>query len=192
MKKWLVAFYLCTTVSGALADPYVIAKQRAKNTSAKNDQEQAEIGRQAQAIPGSASPTPIDPVLAATLQNVASLQADLAGFNNFTGQKPEPTQKITLLNNLVAAAQGKKPASATVQKLANHLIAATLGKKKMSALQPKLARAIHALFNGAHLNAAQQQTLLDEVNKILTQAGAAADETAAVVADLQAIAEATK
>jgi hypothetical protein len=192
MKTLIAVLCGIFTISAALADPYVIAKQRARNTSAKNDQEQAEIARQAQATPGAANQAPADPALAATLKNISDLQIDIAGFNNFTGEKPEAAQKISLLNNLSMAAQGKKPVSASVQKLANHLIAATLGKKKMSALQPKLARDVHALFNGAHLNATQQQTLLDDVKKILTQAGATADETAAVEEDLKAIADETK
>ena len=192
MKTLLVALCSLVTVSVALADPYVIAKQRAKNTSAKNDQEQAEILRQAQANPDAAHQTPTDPVLAATLKNVTDLQTDLASFNNCTGEKPEATQKVSLLNHLSTAAQGKKASSASVQKLANHLITATLGKKKMTAMQTKLARDIHALFNGAHLNATQQQTLLDDVKKIHTQAGATAEDTAAVVDDLKAIADETK
>jgi hypothetical protein len=52
--------------------------------------------------------------------------------------------------------------------------------------------AIHALFNGAKLSEAQQQKLLDEVTKILTDAEVSAEDAAKVVEDLKAIAAETK
>ena len=67
------------------------------------------------------------------------------------------------------------------------------GQKKLAAAQQKkLAQAIHALFNSAHLTAAQQQALLTDVQKILTDGGASLDDAVNVVTDLKAVVAETK
>ena len=195
----LVAIFSCAAfaVGTAMADPYVMARQQAVRASDQNAAEQQRIqplaGPAAAAVPPPpASAAPMDPALAATLQNVADLRADVAAFNAATNAEPDTVQKISLLNNLSAAAQGTKPASGLVKKLADDLIAAASGKKIPAAQQTKLARDVHALFNSSHLTSAQQQMLGDDAQKILTSAGASADDAASVVADLKAIAAATK
>ena len=195
----LVAIFSCAAfaVGTAMADPYVMARQQAVRASDQNAAEQQRIqqlaGPAAAAVtPPPASAAPMDQALAATLQNVADLRADVAAFNAATNAEPDTVQKISLLNNLSAAAQGTKPASGLVKKLADDLIAAASGKKIPAAQQTKLARDVHALFNSSHLTSAQQQMLGDDAQKILTSAGASADDAASVVADLKAIAAATK
>ena len=184
---------LCALLAGgvALGDPYVIAKGQAKrDVNQSNAQQGIAPAQPNQPAPPQAAP--VDPVLAATLQNIASLRADFAALNNATGAKADSTQKVSLLNNLSAAAQGSKPASASVQKLAGHLTSAVLGKKILPAQQTKFARDIHAIFNSSHLSAAQQQTILDDVKKILEGGGASSEDMASVMADLQQIASETK
>jgi hypothetical protein len=194
----LVVTFCCSAfaVGTAMADPYVMARQQAIRASDQNAAEQQRIqqqaGQAAAATPPPASAPPMDPALAATLQNVANLRADVAAFNAATNAEPDAVQKISLLNNLSAAAQGTKPASDLVKKLADDLITAASGKKIPSAQQTKLARDVHALFNSSHLTSAQQQMLGDDAQKILISAGASPDDAAGVAADLKAIAAATK
>ena len=180
---------------------YNRAKQQARRDSAQNDAEQQRIQRAASdpagapaASAAAAAPAaPADPALQATLSNVAGLQSDFATLSNFTGDKPEVAQKISLLNNLSQAAQGTKASSTSVKKLADDLMAAVAGKKKLAAAQrTKLAREVHALFNSAHLTAAQQQSLLTDVQKILVDGGASFDAAVDVVTDLKAVAAETK
>jgi hypothetical protein len=91
-----------------------------------------------------------------------------------------------------AAAHDKKAATASIKKLAAHLIVATSGNKKMTTQNAKLARDFHALLNSAHLSATQQQTLLDGVKKILTEAGVADTDADNVIGDLKQIAAETQ
>jgi hypothetical protein len=191
MKPALLILCALFTAGVALGDPYVIAKGQAKRDVNQSNARQGI----APAQPNQPAPppaAPIDPVLAATLQNIASLRADFAALNVATGAKVDATQKVSLLNNLSAAAQGSKPASASVQKLAGHLTTATLGRKTLPAQQAKLARDIHAIFNSSHLAAAQQQAVFDDVKKVLEGGGAATEDAANVIADLQQIAGETR
>ena len=135
---------------------------------------------------------PMDPALAATLQNINDLRADLDALNTVTNAEPAAAQKVSLLNHLSAAASGTKPPAASVQKLADHVMAATTGRKTPAAQQTKLARYLHAAFNGSHLTAAQLTMILDDAQKIMTSAGASADDAGSVVADLKAVAAETK
>ena len=194
---------LCLAFS-ALADPYVISKQQARRVA---DQTPADpqnstppasmpfrsrlAAPPAQAEPA-ASAAPMDPALAATLQNIGNLRADIAAFNAVTNAAPEATQKTSLLNNLSAAAQGTKPAAETIKQLGDHLIAATCGKKMPPPQQTTLARDIHAVFNSSHLTAAQQKLMFDDVQKTLIAAGSLPADVGAVVTDLKTVATETK
>jgi len=196
------AIFCALLIAGvSQADPYNIAKQQAHRASDQNTAEQQRIqnasGGPAQS--GAAAPAPapgappMDPMLQATLNNINSLQADFATFSSSASDKPDPAQKISLLNNLSQAAQSKKAPSEAVKKLADDLQAAVSGKKKLAAAsQKKLAAEVHALFNSSHLTDAQQKTMFDDVQKILTEAGATLDDAVNVVTDLRKIAEATK
>ena len=48
------------------------------------------------------------------------------------------------------------------------------------------------MFNGSHLSSAQQQMVLDAVQKILSDGGVSTDDSAKVISDLKAIATETK
>ena len=193
MKTFAMFFLTATVAAHAQVGAFNIAKDRAKRANESNNAEQQRIAN-ATSDPsrpnGASTLPPTDPLHEATMKNIADLQADFTALNHFTGTQVEATQKAGLLNDLSAAALGKKPASAMVQKLAGHLITASSGKKN-PALQ-KLSRNVHALFNSSHLTAAQQTTLLGEVKKNLTAAGAAAADADAVLEDLKDIVEETK
>jgi len=201
MKKFIALACALATVGTGLAQNYYMATQQARRDSTQNDAEQQRIQREANGPAGAPAgqapaPTPaqpIDPALQATLNNISGLQTDFAALSNFTGDKPDPAQKISLLNNLSQAAQGTKATSAAVKKLADDLWTAVGGKKKLSAAQQtKLAREVHALFNSAHLSVTQQQALLADAQKILTAAGAELDAAVDVATDLKEIAAETK
>ena len=194
---------LCLVITvTALADPYVISKQQAHRAAdqASSDPQNPPPppglparGRYA-APPTAAAPSaaPVDPALAATLQNINDLRADLDALNAVTNGEPAAVQKVSLLNHLSAAASGTKPSSASVQKLADHVVAATTSRKTPAAQQTNLARYLHAACNGSHLTAAQLTMILGDAQKIMTTAGASADDAGSVVADLKAIAAESK
>ena len=141
--------------------------------------------------PNGAQTAPADPVLAATLQNIAGLRADFTALSA-ADETTAVEQRGSLLNHLSAAAQGTKASAANVRKLTTDLINALTGRKKISPQTQKLGGIIHALFNGAHLSASQQETLLTDVKKILTDAEVSAGDTDKIVEDLKAIAAETK
>jgi len=188
------------TAGTVLAQNYYMAEQQAKRVSGKNDAEQQRIANAASdpasaaAAHAAAAPAaPMDPALQATLNNIAGLQSDFATMINATGDKPDPAQKISSLNNLSQAGQGTKASSTSVKKLADDLLTAVAGKKQIAAAQQtRLAREVHALFNSSHLTAAQQQSLLADAQKILTEGGASLDNAVDVVTDLKAVADETK
>ncbi len=186
MKTPVAIFCLLAVTASVFADPYVIAKQRARQTAEQNNNEQRRIQQ------ATTDPAPGDPALQATLQNIADLQGNFAAFINSDSQ-PDGAQKASLLNNLTQAAQGAKAATADVKKLAADLTPTLAGRKKITAVQQKkLAVVVHAMFNSSHLSATQQKTMQDDVQKILTDAGVGADDASGVVTDLKKIADDTK
>ncbi len=186
MKTHVAIFCAVFIVGTAFADPFLIAKQRARQVSEQNNNEQRRIQQAA------ADPVPGDPALQATLQNIGDLQLNFAAFIGSDSQ-PEAQQKASLLNNLTQAAQGTKAATADVKKIAADLAPALVGRKKITgAQQKKLAIAVHALFNSSHLSVTQQKTMIDDVQKILTDAGVGSDDVTSVVTDLKKIADDTK
>ncbi len=196
MKKAAVIVCGLLVVGSAFADPYTISKQRARAVSDQNAAEQQRIQNAANG-PAAAAPAPsappVDPMLQATLNNINGLQADFAAFSSSASPQPDATQKVSLLNNLSSAAQGKKASSDSVKKLAADLMTAVADKKKLTPAQhKKLAVYVHALFNSSHLSAAQQKTMLDDTQKILTDAGVALDDAVNVVTGLKKIADETK
>ena len=144
------------------------------------------------AAPSAPSTPPMDPALAATLKNTASLRADFAAICAVADAPAAADQRISLLNNLSAAAQGVKASPANIRKLAGHLVAALAGRKQFSASATLLAQDAHALFNGAHVSAAQQEALLGDVKKLLAAAEVSDDDSAKIIDDLTAIAAETK
>lgn len=184
-------------VETAHADPYSMAIQQAKRASNQNAAEQRAIGaREAGAPPPAPTPTPAapaaNPALAATLQNISNLGADIAAFGSSTNAAAIPARKESLLKDLAAAAAGQKPAQASVQKLADDLVNATGGKQKLITQQTRLGRDIHAIFNSSHLTTGQQFSMVDDIQKTLIENGADSDATSKVLDDLRAIEAETK
>ncbi len=123
---------------------------------------------------------------------MAGLQADFAALIA-TSDKPAPEQKTALLNDLSQAAQGTKASSGSVKRVADDLLSAVAGKHKLAvAQQQHLAQKVHALFNSSHLTTAQQQTILNDVQKLLTDGGASLDDAVNTVTDLKAVVTETK
>lgn len=170
------------TVLGQAVDLQVL-----KRAQRLNNQDDARQGSSAPAPAVQPNPAPpADPVLTATLQNIASLQKDFASL------KSEPAQKQQLVNDLTTAAHGAKPSKASISKLADDLTEALAGKSFSHAQQTKLAQDVHAIFNSAHLSPTQQQTIIDDVQRILRSNEVSSDITARVVKDVQKIAGETK
>ena len=158
MKSPAIYLGALLLANAAMADSYNIAKQRARDAGGGGP-----VFAQPSA-PQNSAPA-VDPALAATLQNIENLRADIAAFNRATDAKPDPDQRAALLTDLSAAAQGAKASRDSVKALADHLIITTLGKKAMAPQQLKLARSLHALFNRSHLTATQAETVLADVKK---------------------------
>lgn len=185
MKKILLLLPVLLVAGGALADPYVMAKQRARGVVDQNNAEQARIQR------GASDATPADPALQSTAQNITDLTADFTAFSK--ADRPDATQKASLMNNLTTAAQGKKAKSDDVKKFAEDLSIALTGNKKITAAQSKqLGTFAHAVFNGSHLTTVQTDKIAETVQKILTDAAVPTESVDKVVADLKKIAAATK
>jgi hypothetical protein len=191
MKIFTAIFCAGFVAASASAQNYSIPIRQAKNAVAKEEQHQHAINNQGSptgqpATPPPANNPPANPALEATLQNIASLRADFEKFDS------NPTNKLPLLNDLAAAAQGAKASAASISKLADSLTTAVAGKKKLHAQHQKLAQSVHAIFNSAHLAPAQQQQMLDGVQKILLDGGVSPEDTAKVIGDLKTIATETK
>jgi hypothetical protein len=200
-KAFGLATVLLLAAGSALAQNYYLATQQARRDSAQNDAEQQRIAREANggaaAAPGgAAAPAPAqppNPVLQATLKNISGLQTDLAAILA-AGDKTGAEQKNALLNDLSQASQSTTKASSdAVKKLGDDLVAALGANVKLApGVQTKLARNIHAMFNSAHLTTTQQEAVLKDVQKVLTDGGAPADAATTVVEDLKAVALETK
>ena len=190
MKTFVILALALAFARTAPADVnYNIGKQQAKRASGSGDAPPAGAPSQ----PSAPAAPPMDPALAATLQNIADLRADLDALNQAADASAGAEQRAPLMTHLsAAAAHDKKAATASVKKLAGHLITAASGRKSLTAQNAKLAQNLHALFNGAHLSAAQQQAALDGVKKILTDAGVPADDTDSLLSDLKQVATETQ
>ncbi len=167
---------------------YNMAKQQARNAVASEEKNQQAIGSsgQSSSAPPAQNNQQPDPVLQATLQNISNLRAD---FDDLGSGR---TNTLPLQTDLTTAAQAAKPSLEVVTKLAEDLAAAVSGNKKLQAQQQKLAQFCHAIFNSSHLSAAQQQSVLDAVQKILSDGGVSDDDASKIINDLKAVATATK
>lgn len=135
--------------------------------------------------PASPNPAPVDPVLAATLQNIADLRHDFDALSAGFGPK-------SLTNDLATAATGTKASTESIAKLAGDLQSILSGNDKASAQHQKLAQSVHAAFNGAHLSSTQKQSIENDVQKIFQGAGVPAEKATAVLDDLKAVENETK
>ncbi len=190
MKTFITLSCVLCVAGSVLADPYSAAIKQAKDVSAKVTK--ADQGNPpATAAPPQANPQP-DPVLEATLRNIANLRADFAALGNLADTNSAATQKQLLMNDLATAAQGAKPSPVSISNLADDLVTATAGKVKSEATQQKLAQDVHAIFNSSHLSPAQQQMIFDDVQKKLQGGGSSPDDATNVVSDIKTIATETK
>jgi hypothetical protein len=197
MKREIFVLLAAVFVTAGASAQYYQAEQQAKRASQQNDAEQQRIAnasgnggtaQSSQSAPGTPS---ADPKLQATLNNIASLQADLGAF--VSTDKPDPSQKNDLLSNMSQAAQGTKATTESAKELAKDLQTALTGKKSLTAAQQKqLAAFIHASFNGSHLTDAQSDKITGTVQKILTDAGVTTDAAVDIVTDLKKVIAETK
>ncbi len=204
MKTFVVLVCVIWVADAALADPYSMAIQQAKRVSNQNNAEQQAISQPAPATPTPApastpaatpeTPAAPNPALEATLKNISNLGADLAAFCNSTntGADAVPARRDALVNDLNAAAATQKPVAESVQKLADDLINATSGHPKLMSQGSRLGRDLHAVFNSSHLTTSQQYSIVDDVQKILIENGAASVDTSKVLEDLKTIELETK
>jgi hypothetical protein len=196
--KTFIAFFGALFLAGStFADPYVIAKQQAKNAVASENKNQQAINSAGSSAPApqppqnnpAPVPPPPSPALQATLQNITGLRAD---FDSLVSSTTNSANSPSLINDLTAAAQGKKPSPDAISKLAKDLTAILAGNDKLRAQPQKLAPWVHAVFNGSHLTPAQQQMIHDGVQKIFADAAVPTDEAASVINDLKTIATETQ
>lgn len=200
MKTRIAITCVLLAATGAMAGPYEMAKQQARRASAQNAAEQQRTINIANGGPVTTSSTPstpaapeTNPTLEATLNNIHNLLVNFTALVNSTNDKPDPVQKVSLLNNLSAAALNAKASSASVKSLANDLLTAVMSKKTITPTQlHQLAAFVHATFNASRLTSGQQTQIFDGVQKILTHAGVSTDDAVNVVTDLKKIAEETK
>lgn len=136
--------------------------------------------------PPAQSTQPMDPALAATLQNIAHLRADL----NYLSTNTAPSEHLT--NDLLAAANGTKPSAETLAKVISDLSAALQDKPALRSHFQKIAQYLHATANGAHLTPAQFQMISDDLEKILQNGGAPYSATEDLLDDLKRLAKETK
>ena len=191
--KMLFALCLAFAAGAVLADPYSSAIKQARNVTANasNSRRDTSADQPPPAQPPQNNP-PTDPVLQATLQNIASLRVDFDAFSDRTSSNSVAAQKPSLINNLTAAAAATRASTASVSKLADDLAVALAGNEKLRPQHQKLAQEIHAIFNSSHLSPAQQQKIFDDVQSTLINGGAVTDDAANVANDIKTIAAETK
>lgn len=174
---------------------FISGQIQAQNMSIARDQAKRAAGSGGGTAPG-ASETPqqpaVDPAVAAAMQNIASLQANVTAIRAAADTNAAAEQRSSLLNNLSAAAQGKKASPASLKKLAGDLVDALPGKKKVAGADQKLAQALRAFSNGSRLTEAQQESLLTGLKKTLSESGVTSENVDKILEDLKIIAAETK
>ncbi len=194
MKTFTAFFCLLFVANGVLADVYSAAIQRAKNVTANASntrQDNPSPPTQPSSAPLAQNNPPPDPVLEATLQNIAALRADFDVLGGRANTNSAAAQKSLLMSHLTAAASGAKPAAASVSKLAADLMNALAGNEKLRPQHQKLAQDVHAIFNSSHLSVAQQQKIFADVHTLLQNGGVPPDDATNVVNDIKTIATET-
>ncbi len=166
MKTFTALFCLLFVANGVLADVYSAAIRQAKNVTANAGNTRQDNppspSQPSPAPPAQNNPTP-DPVLEATLQNIAGLRADFDAIGGRADTNSAAAQKPSLMGHLTAAASGAKPSAASISKLAADLMTALAGNEKLRPQHQKLAQDVHAIFNSSHLSPAQQQNIFTDV-----------------------------
>jgi hypothetical protein len=192
MKTPVLIFCALLAVNGVCGGIDNIAEQQARNVAAGEPPQGSTPPSSQPPQNNNPSAPPPNPALEATLKNISNLRVDFDALGKLTELKPDAPQKKLLLDDLTTAPQGAKPTPASTSTFANNLASAVAGKAAMQPQHAKLAQDIHAIFNGSHLSAAQQQMVCGDVQKILQDGGAAADDITNVVSDIKTIATETK
>ena len=187
MKTFAALFCLLFVASGVQADVYSAAIRQAKNVAANASNTRQDNPASAQPAPA----PPADPVLEATLQNIAGLRADFDSFGDPANTNSVAAQKPSLITHLTAAASGAKPSPASISKLAADLMTALVGNEKLRPQHQKLAQYVHAIFNSSHLSPTQQQNIFADIQTVLQNGGVPPDGAVNVVNDLKTIATET-
>lgn len=188
MKTTLLLATVLLAAGAALADVnYNMAIQQAKRVAKNPGPSQSQP-----TTPAQPQAPPVNPELAATMQNIADLRTDIAALVKAEDAAAADQQRIPLMNHLSAAALGKKASSDSVKKLADDLVSILERKQIPDVQQPVIAHYLHAFFNSSHLTASQQVTLLKGFKKILSGAGVTEDDADKIANDLKTIAAETK
>jgi len=186
--SWIIVPALLLAVL-ALGQNYGAAERRARQ--AVQQTQQASQGGNDTSTPQTYgvqphAPPALDPVLKATQENIANLQADFSELKTNVPPKPAFT------NDLTAAAMGAKASPASVAKLAGDLQTAIGGNETVRAQHQKLAQDIHALFNRSNLTPVQAMTVSNDVQRILRVGGAAPETADALADDIKTIEDETR
>lgn len=189
MKTLAVLLCAFSVANAAFAQVnYNAAKRQARNAVTATQQASQGIPEkklEEQQRSAAQTPPPMSPALAATLQNIANLQADFDNMKtNFT--------PVSYTNDLAAAASGKKPSTDSVAKLAGDLQNAVAGNERLKAQHQKLAQDVHATFNGAFLSPGQAETIQNDVKRILQNGGVPSDQITTVLDDIKMVSNETK
>jgi alanyl-tRNA synthetase len=189
MKHLLIAIMILTSfAAGAQTGVDAMAKQRAKNVAKQNNNRSVELpaAAPAPAAQPAAPPAPPAAPLNSSQQAYARFQSQLLAV------KTNSTETVTtnLANDLTAVAQGaSKPAPEAVSKLADHLTSALEEAKIPQSKKVHLAQEVAVVMNCANALPANTQAMIKDVQSILEAGGSSSDNSQAVAADLQAIAD---
>jgi len=186
MKVFVLSLFALGTVTATAwgQGSQVIIRERAKALTNPNNAPTG-VPPAAQPARPNAAPAP-DPVLNATLQNIAGIQLDLARLETNAAVKAQ------LIANLNAAPQGKKPSAGSISKFADDLATALAGRKVPSDQRKTLAQYCRAINNGSYLSPAQEEAIFDGAQKILQTAQVPAGDAAKIIADMKVIVRESK
>ena len=119
-------------------------------------------------------------------QSIGRIQLDIAVLK--PGKAPTHEQKQQLIRDISAAARGaNKPSITTVTTFANGLIAALADKSLDTTQQQRLAQNIESVLNSSAMTPKQYDAVIEDVQAILTVAGAKRPVAADAANQLKAI-----
>jgi hypothetical protein len=192
MKHLIIALAALTTITAsAQIGVDAIAKQRARDASAKTSSRGMEPGG---APANAARPAAAQPAVAATpltpsQQAYANFQSQLFAVNTNNAA----SVKSSLAKDMASVAQGaNKPSSETLAKLSDHLTAAYAETTLKAPQKTRLAQDIGVLLNSANTAPGPKEAMIKDVESILQTGGASADNAAAVAADLKTVTDEVK
>lgn len=193
MKHLIIALAaLFSLNASAQIGSQAIIKQRAKDVANQNNNRGMEPPQGgAQAAPQA---RPVQPQVSTTPMSTGQLayskfQAQLFAVNTNTAASVKPI----LAKDMANVAQGaSKPSQETLTKLSDHLTTAYAETKLDMPVKTRLAQCIAVLLNSANTAPAQKDAMLKDVEMILQNGGASAENASAVVTDLKTVVEEVK